>query len=68
MGETIFQGAIDLLFDGGYTMADELLRDFAFYGIILSQNDLENFMCLREGTLKQKENIIPFMSVKKDNQ
>lgn len=68
MGETIFQGAIDLLFDGGYMTVDELLRDFASYGIILSQKDLENFMCLREGTLKRKEKIIPFMSVKKDNQ
>ncbi|NBH32702.1 ImmA/IrrE family metallo-endopeptidase [Clostridiaceae bacterium] len=68
IGETIFQGAIDLLFDGGYMTVDELLRDFASYGIILSQKDLENFMCLRKGTLKQKEKIIPFMSVKKDNQ
>lgn len=52
IGETIFQGAIDLLFDGGYMTVDELLRDFASYGIILSQKDLENFMCLRKGTLK----------------
>ena len=57
MGETIFQGAIDLLFDGGYTMADELLRDFAFYGIILSQKDLENFMCLREELLNTKRKL-----------
>jgi len=28
MGETIFQGAIDLLFDGGYMTVDELLREF----------------------------------------
>ena len=57
MGETIFQGAIDLLFDGGYTMADELLRDFSFYGIILSQKDLENFMCLREELLNTKRKL-----------
>lgn len=68
MGETIFQGAIDLLFDGGYMTVDELLRNFTAYGIILSQEDLENFMCLREGTLKQKAKIIPFMSVKNGNQ
>ena len=54
MGETIFQGAIDLLFDGGYMTVDELLRDFASYGIILSQNDLENVMCLREELLNRK--------------
>ncbi len=47
---------------------DELLWDFASYGIILSQEDLENFMCSRTGILKQKEKIIPFMSVKRDNQ
>ena len=68
LGETIFQGAIDLLFDGGYMTVDELLREFASYGIVLSQEDLENFMCLRTGTLKQTGKIIPFMSVKKDNQ
>lgn len=68
LGETIFQGAIDLLFDGGYMTVDELLREFASYGIVLSQEDLENFMCLRTGTLKQTGKIIPFMSVKKDSQ
>ena len=57
MGETIFQGAIDLLFDGGYTMAEEILWDFAFYGIILSQKDLENFMCLREELLNTKRKL-----------
>lgn len=58
MGDTISQGAIDLLFDGGYMTVDKLLRDFASYGIILSQKDLENSMCLREGTLKHIEKIL----------
>ena len=57
IGETIFQGAIDLLFDGGYMTVDELLRDFASYGIILSQKDLENFMCLREELLNTKRKL-----------
>lgn len=64
--DTIFQGAIDLLFDGGYLTVDELLREFGHYGVILSQEDLENLMCLKEGTLRQEAKVIPFISVKKD--
>ena len=62
--DTIFQGAIDLLFDGGYLSVHELMREFNHYGIILSQSDLENLMGLREGTLYQESKIIPFMTVK----
>lgn len=64
--DTIFQGAIDLLFDGGYLTVDELLREFARFGVILSQNDFENLMCLKEGTLQQEAKVIPFITVKKD--
>ncbi|XME01979.1 helix-turn-helix domain-containing protein [Lachnospiraceae bacterium C1.1] len=64
--DTIFQGAIDLLFDGGYLTVDELLKEFYSYGIIFLQNDLENLMCLRSGTLDNKQKIIPFISVKKE--
>ena len=62
--DTIFQGAIDLLFDGGYLSVNELMREFNHYGIILSQKDLENLMGLREGTLYQESKVIPFMTVK----
>lgn len=62
--DTIFQGAIDLLFDGGYLSVNELMREFNHYGIILSQKDLENLMGLREGTLHQESKVIPFMTVK----
>lgn len=64
--DTIFQGAIDLLFDGGYLTVDELMREFARYGLILTQRDLENLMCLKEGTLRQEAKVIPFISVKDD--
>lgn len=64
--DTIFQGAIDLLFDGGYLTVNELMKEFAHYGIILSQEDLENLMCLKEGTLKQENKVISFISIKKD--
>ena len=66
--DTIFQGAIDLLFNGGYLTVDELLREFARYGVLLSQEDLENLMCLKEGTLKQEPKVIPFISVKADDE
>lgn len=64
--DTIFQGAIDLLLDGEYFTVAELLRGFAHYGVILLQEDLENLMCLKEGTLRQEAKVIPFISVKKD--
>ena len=62
--DTVFQGAIDLLFDGEYVTVDELLNVIAQYGAGLSQEDLENLMCLKTGTLNQKSKIITFLSVK----
>lgn len=64
IGDTIFQAALDMLFDGGYLTVRELLKEFGRYGIFLSQNDLENLMYLREGTLFQESKVIPFMTVK----
>lgn len=66
--DTIFQGAIDLLFDGGYLTHQELLNDFSKNKIILSQTDLENLMCLREGTLKPESKILSFLSIKTNQQ
>lgn len=51
INSTIFQGAIDLLFDGGYLDSHELRIKFAEYGIILSDNDLTDLMGLKEGTI-----------------
>ena len=65
--DTIFQGAIDLLFDGEYVTVDELLNVIAEYGVDLFQEDLENLMCLKKGTLDRESKIIPFLSVKTDN-
>lgn len=70
MNTTIFQGALDILFDGGYLDSHELRVEFAKYGIILSDKDLEDLMGLKEGTLVPEPNetvtlepeakIIPF--------
>lgn len=67
IGDTVFQGAIDLLFDGEYVTVDELLNVIAEYGVNLFQEDLENLMCLKTGTLDQKSKIIPFLAVKTDD-
>lgn len=67
IGDTIFQAALDMLFEGGYLTVKELLKEFGSYGIFLSQSDLENLMYLREGTLQQESNIIPFMTIKKND-
>ena len=66
IGDTIFQAALDMLFEGGYLTVRELLKEFGRYGIYLSQSDLENLMYLREGTLYQEPKIMPFMTIKKD--
>lgn len=66
IGDTIFQAALDMLFEGGYLTVKELLKEFCRYGIFLSQKDLENLMYLREGTLNQDSKVIPFMTIKSD--
>ena len=66
LGNTIFQGAIDLLIDGEYKSADDIKAAFARYGIILSQKDMEELMGLRAGTLNSEEKVIPFLKVRKE--
>ena len=68
IGDTIFQAALDMPFEGGYLTVRELLKEFGRYGIYLSQHDLENLMYLREGTLYQEPKVIPFMTIKKDTE
>lgn len=51
INSTIFQGALDILFEDGYLDSHELRVQFAKYGIILSDKDLTDLMGLREGTI-----------------
>lgn len=51
LNSTIFQGAVDVLFEGNYSNAKDLMKSFNDYGIYLSQKDLEDIMGLRPGTL-----------------
>ena len=57
IGDTIFQAALDMLFEGGYLTVSELLREFGRYGIYLSQHDLENLMYLRFLTKNQAQTL-----------
>ena len=51
LNSTIFQGALDILFDGGYLDSHDLRVQFAKYGIILSDKDMTDLMGLKEGTI-----------------
>ena len=60
LGDTIFQGAIDVLFDGGYLNARDLLKSFYDAGICLNTKDMEDLMGLKPGTLDVGPKIVSF--------
>lgn len=51
LNSTIFQGALDILFEDGYLDSHDLRIQFAKFGIILSDKDLTDLMGLREGMI-----------------
>ena len=51
LNSTIFQAALDSLFEGEYLDSHGLRVQFAKDGIILSDQDLTDLMGLREGTI-----------------
>lgn len=51
INSTIFQGAIDMLINGGYLTAKEIVDDFYDAGICLQSKDMEDLMGLKSGTL-----------------
>ena len=51
LNSTLFQGAIDQLFEAGYLDSHDLRKHFAKSGIILTDKDLTDLMGLREGTI-----------------
>ena len=69
LNSTIFQGAVDVLFDGGYLSSATLLDAFHKNGIYLSQIDLEDILGLLPGTLAVESKVIPFVipNIKQDN-
>lgn len=66
LNSTIFQGAVDVLFDGDYLNAKEMMQAFHEYGIYLSQSDLEDIMGLKPGTLTVGPKFVPFVKPKID--
>ncbi len=51
LNSTLFQGALDQLFEAEYLDSHDLRMHFAKEGIILSDKDLTDLMGLREGTI-----------------
>ena len=64
LNSTIFQSAVDVLFDGEYLNARSMMQAFHEYGIYLSQEDLEDIMGLKPGTLNEGPKIVPFIKPK----
>ena len=57
MNETIFQGAIDMLFQEGYFNQSSLLRKFSEYGIAMRVHYLNDLLQLREGMFDPEPEI-----------
>ena len=65
LNESIFQGAIDLLFENNILTPDTLMREFGNNGITLYSNMVEELLHLRPGTLRVQPQIIPLFQLKK---
>ena len=64
LNESIFQGAIDLLFDNNILSPRMLLADFKRYGVNLYPWMIEELLHLKEGTLNTEEKVIPLFRIK----
>lgn len=64
LNESIFQGAIDLLFDNKILTPKGLMADFKRHGVVLYPEMIEELLHLREGTLKVEDKIVPLFRIK----
>ena len=65
LNESIFQGAVDLLFDNHILSPRKLLSDFDKQGLCLHPEMIEKLLNLRGGTLNyKKENVVPLVRMK----
>ena len=62
LNSTIFQGAIDVLFNGGYLDACGLVNAFYEAGICLKTSVMESLMGLKPGTLDVGPKVVPITS------
>ena len=65
LNESIFQGAIDLLFDNKILSPNTLLLSFKRGGISLYPNTIEQLLHLRPGTLNTEDKVIPLFRIKR---
>ena len=65
--ESIFQGAIDLLFDNHILSSKTLMADFSRYGISLYPDVIEELLHLKKGTLDSEDKVIPLVRIKHTN-
>jgi len=64
LNENIFQGAIDLLLEQGIFSVKDILEIFKNNGVTLYQNDIEELLYLRAGTLQVVEKLAPVIQIK----
>ena len=64
LNESIFQGAIDLLFDNNILTPKTLIADFKRHGVALYPYMIEELLHLKKGTLDVEDKIIPLFHIK----
>lgn len=64
LNESIFQGAVDLLFVNNVLSPRALIDDFRTHGISLYPNMIEELLYLKQGTLNYEDNIVPLVQIK----
>lgn len=64
LNANIFQGAIDLLKEENILSSESLLRLFRRYGISMYPSDIETLLCLKKGTLTDKERLPKIVQLK----
>ena len=64
LNESIFQGAITLLFDNNILTPKTLIADFKRHGVVLYPYMIEELLHLKKGTLDVEDKIIPLFHIK----
>lgn len=64
INDTIFQGAIDILFANGYLDAKLLIKEFNQMGIVLWPKEIEELLHLKEGSLIMKDNVVSIVKLR----
>jgi Zn-dependent peptidase ImmA (M78 family) len=68
LNESIFQGAINLLFDNHILTTKTLMQEFRRNGITLYPHTIEELLHLKKGTLYYDERVIPLFQLKKNSE